>query len=225
MLIHRLISAATLIAVTAIVVVSQTARAESMQELSWEDLVPVSDFDDPFTALSNQQIINLARVDRYRKWQQSGKDENPTLAESARKAELELREQNVDIDGLLSRREEIADKRRAAASAVDHELDGRMIRMPGFLLPLDFEGDKVVSFLLVPTFGACIHTPPPPPNQIVHVNFKEGYPHAQLYALIWVEGRMQTGTRQHNIYLRDGSADVSASYSLNATRVEPYRKK
>ena len=41
--------------------------------------------------------------------------------------------------------------------------------MPGYLLPLEFSGKLVSEFLLVPWVGACIHTPPPPPNQIVHV--------------------------------------------------------
>lgn len=45
---------------------------------------------------------------------------------------------------------------------------GRKVRLPGFVIPLERKGEEVVEFLLVPYFGACIHTPPPPANQIIH---------------------------------------------------------
>ena len=49
------------------------------------------------------------------------------------------------------------------------ELNGKQVRIAGYLLPTEFSGDRVVEFLLVPTAGACVHTPPPPLNQLVHV--------------------------------------------------------
>lgn len=48
-------------------------------------------------------------------------------------------------------------------------LDGALVRIPGYPVPLDGDSRNVKSFLLVPFYGACIHVPPPPPNQIVHV--------------------------------------------------------
>ena len=49
-------------------------------------------------------------------------------------------------------------------------LDGATVRLPGFIIPLDARRDGVLDeFLLVPYFGACIHVPPPPPNQLVYV--------------------------------------------------------
>jgi hypothetical protein len=51
----------------------------------------------------------------------------------------------------------------------NNELDGVAIRLPGYLVPLDESGNGIKEFLLVPYFGACIHTPPPPANQIVLV--------------------------------------------------------
>ena len=80
-----------------------------------------------------------------------------------------------DVDGLLAIRAEITEKRRARGQTANADLNDKNIRMPGYLLPLEFENRKVTEFLLVPWVGACIHTPPPPPNQIVHVKLENGF--------------------------------------------------
>jgi hypothetical protein len=49
-------------------------------------------------------------------------------------------------------------------------LDGQQVTISGFMVPLRFEDDRVSQFLLVPYAGACIHVPPPPPNQIILVD-------------------------------------------------------
>jgi uncharacterized protein len=59
-------------------------------------------------------------------------------------------------------------------TAVMHRYDGAKVRIDGYLVPLAFDGTKVVMFLLVPYAGACIHVPPPPSNQIIYVIAKEG---------------------------------------------------
>ena len=54
------------------------------------------------------------------------------------------------------------------------EMNGQAVRIPGFIVPLEFNDDEdVTQFFLVPFFGACIHVPPPPPNQIILVNSPE----------------------------------------------------
>jgi hypothetical protein len=70
------------------------------------------------------------------------------------------------------------------------DLDGTVVRIPGFVTPLAFEGSRVSQFLLVPYVGACIHVPPPPANQIVFVAGFSGYkPEGMLYP-VWVTGRL-----------------------------------
>jgi uncharacterized protein len=49
------------------------------------------------------------------------------------------------------------------------ELAGQSVRISGFIIPLTKVKDEVHDFLLVPYFGACIHTPPPPSNMVLHV--------------------------------------------------------
>lgn len=92
------------------------------------------------------------------------------------------------------------------------------IRMPGFVVPLDAVRNGQREFLLVPYFGACIHTPPPPANQIVLVT-----PHPQLnlsktlesMEVIWVEGELKDA--------RTKTASGVSGYSLEAIQVYPYK--
>jgi hypothetical protein len=96
--------------------------------------------------------------------------------------------------------------------------------MPGYLLPLEFSGKEVSEFLLVPWVGACIHTPPPPPNQIVHVKADRPVGNVSMFMAIWVTGRMSTKATKTNLYLVDGASDIETGYSLRATEVEPYKE-
>ena len=93
-------------------------------------------------------------------------------------------------------------------------LDGELVRLPGFVVPLDVTEGKVSSFLLVPYFGACIHQPPPPPNQIVYVSFAAPVELDSMYAPVWVTGRMRIETYS--------DAFVQAGYALTGREVEPY---
>ena len=94
------------------------------------------------------------------------------------------------------------------------ELDGQQVRLPGFMVPLDFEGTEISEFLLVPYFGACIHVPPPPSNQIVYVKTVASYPMKELFDPVWVTGEIST-----QAFLNDVG---DAGYTLQATIIEPY---
>ena len=96
-----------------------------------------------------------------------------------------------------------------------------MVRLPGYVLPLESEGNKVTEFLLVPFVGACIHTPPPPPNQIVHVRSQDGIEINGIYEAVWVTGQMRIDRREQSLYLVDGTTDFEVSYAIQATQVEP----
>ena len=75
---------------------------------------------------------------------------------------------------------------------LNEALNGAYIRMPGFIIPLDVSADGVRDFMLVPYVGACIHTPPPPANQLVMVNSAQAWPSEELWTAIWVTGTMRT---------------------------------
>ena len=68
------------------------------------------------------------------------------------------------------------------STEVKEEMNGTKVRIPGFIVPLGFDDDQTITqFFLVPYFGACLHMPPPPPNQIVLVNYPEGLKLDEIY--------------------------------------------
>jgi hypothetical protein len=71
-------------------------------------------------------------------------------------------------------------------------LNNKYVKIPGFVVPLEGDADSITEFLLVPYFGACVHVPPPPSNQIVYVKFSEGVPIDNLYDAVWVTGKLST---------------------------------
>jgi len=82
----------------------------------------------------------------------------------------------------------------------------------------------VTEFLLVPWVGACIHTPPPPPNQIVHVKADKAFEMAGVFTPVWVTGKLTAAATKKSLFLIDGSSDIDIGYSLRASQVEPYRE-
>lgn len=95
------------------------------------------------------------------------------------------------------------------------ELDGRRIRLPGYVVPLGInERSEVDEFLLVPYFGACIHVPPPPSNQIVHVRSRQGIALADLYQPFWITGTMQVEAIESEL--------ANAGYRIEQAEVEAY---
>ena len=101
-----------------------------------------------------------------------------------------------------------------SSAPVIEELDGSMIRIPGFVVPLVEEGMKVTEFFLVPYFGACIHVPPPPSNQMIHVTFEPGTNVENLYDAIWISGELKVDTVAHQL--------GTAGYRMEAFQIEPY---
>jgi len=96
-------------------------------------------------------------------------------------------------------------------------LDGAEVKLAGFVVPLEREGNALREFLLVPYFGACIHVPPPPANQIVHVVSPKPIPNTATMDAVWVSGKLAlfpTSTQMGR-----------SSYRLTAATVEQYSKK
>ena len=200
------------------------AHAEDSREVTWDDLVPESvHFDDPFETLFEDQLYNLALIARYRE-QQESKDKSPDFTKAEYdEAVAKLEKENVDIEGLLLKRVEVTEKRRLRGLTANAELNGKNIRLPGYLLPLEFENKKVTEFLLVPWVGACIHTPPPPPNQIVHVKLEKGFELGdEIYTAVWVNGLMKTENNSPELSFVDGKQNIDVGYVLQADAVELY---
>ncbi|MGH1462672.1 MAG: DUF3299 domain-containing protein [Neptuniibacter sp.] len=94
------------------------------------------------------------------------------------------------------------------------DIDGKMVKLPGYVVPVESEGQNVTEFFLVPYFGACIHTPPPPSNQIVYVSFEPGTKVENLYDAIWVTGKISTESKSHEL--------ATSGYRMEAFQIAPY---
>lgn len=95
------------------------------------------------------------------------------------------------------------------------EFNQKKIRIPGFVVPIDSDEDqRITEFFLVPYFGACLHLPPPPPNQIIYGKYSKGLKVDVLYDPFWVEGTVRTE-------VTDIAIGTSA-YTMQIDNVEEY---
>jgi len=106
-------------------------------------------------------------------------------------------------------------KKMQPSGSVRDDLNGKLVKIAGFTVPLQSneEGD-LTEFFLVPFVGACIHVPPPPTNQIIHVIYPEGYKLKMLSQPIWVYGKLKTQNTQSEI--------ADAGYEISAENIEDY---
>ncbi len=106
-------------------------------------------------------------------------------------------------------------QKQSSIADVTTKYDGKTVRLPGFVVPLDFTGVGVTALLLVPYVGACIHVPPPPPNQLVFVTTDQPYEFEGLFEAIWVTGVLNSGVSSTEL--------AEVGYSITNGEVEPYR--
>lgn len=95
------------------------------------------------------------------------------------------------------------------------DFDQTDIKIPGFVVPVVFNDEQMVkSFFLVPYFGACLHLPPPPPNQIIYVEVEKGLKVSSLYEPIWVMGTLSVELFEDQI--------ATSAYTMKMNKMEVY---
>lgn len=94
-------------------------------------------------------------------------------------------------------------------------LNNKQVSIPGFMVPLEDDADQVTEFLLVPFSGACIHVPPPPPNQMVYIKLRPG----QKAKMSFSEPIVVTGVL-HVATVQSPYGDVS--FNMDGDSVKPY---
>tara|TARA_Y100000766_G_scaffold281679_1_gene293604 strand:+ start:895 stop:1494 length:600 start_codon:yes stop_codon:yes gene_type:complete len=98
---------------------------------------------------------------------------------------------------------------------VNPEVLNEPIMIPGFIVPTAYDDDRrITEFFLVPYFGACIHLPPPPPNQIIYVRYQEGVSIDDSYEPHAVRGELTSEVMRNNL--------ADSAYSIEADAVEIY---
>lgn len=102
------------------------------------------------------------------------------------------------------------------SSGVTTEFNGKIVRVPGYIVPLDTSGAGVTAFILVPYVGACIHVPPPPANQLIFVTAPTPYESSGLFEAVNVTGMFGTASTRTQL------ADIG--YALSAEKIEPFRR-
>ncbi|OED41576.1 hypothetical protein AB833_09420 [Chromatiales bacterium (ex Bugula neritina AB1)] len=131
------------------------------------------------------------------------------------------RSDGVDVDRLLAAVTGRDQAIGARGKAVNSALDGKLVRLPGYALPLELEEDGVTEFLLVPFVGACIHVPPPPPNQVVLAELESAYQVKGLYDPVLITGHLRAQPASSELHLVDGQAQVPMGYSMQVMHIEP----
>tara|TARA_A100001011_G_scaffold281072_2_gene291053 strand:- start:374 stop:979 length:606 start_codon:yes stop_codon:yes gene_type:complete len=124
-----------------------------------------------------------------------------------------------DFGELLSSASDDPDLARYQKALVSKDvkpgMNGMLIRLPGFVVPLEFDGQQVITqFFLVPYFGACLHMPPPPPNQIVFVRYPKGLKLEALNYPVWLSGKLETAITESDM--------ATAVYAMDMDSFEYY---
>ncbi len=194
--------------------------AQEVRQITWKDLVPAHLADvDPVAHLTPDQQDLVGWMLYMLETLPPRTPETEDLYESIDQEMPLLKKYDIDLEAIMKQTQMIR-------TAVVDELDGQQVRLAGYLLPLEVIENRVVEFLLVPYVGACIHVPPPPPNQIVHVksdrvkDLKRG----GLFDPVWVTGQITAKSMAKDLFLIDGTASIDIGYTMQADRVEPYGK-
>lgn len=102
-----------------------------------------------------------------------------------------------------------------AEAPTNDSINGQSIRIPGFVVVLENNNQTTNEFLLVPYFGACIHTPPPPANQIIHVKTNKPIAHLKTMDTVWIHGKITIE--------RSDTSMGKSGYNMQAVKVLPYQ--
>ena len=165
--------------------------------LVWEDLMPVG--EDAILAELYSEFYEEMETKMRRQM---------TLADAARN-------EDANITDVITEGSAQDTMEQIGTYNVVDSLDGVKIRLPGYIVPLDFSAkSEHEEFLLVPYFGACLHTPPPPPNQIVFVKANPPAKIPDINEPVWLEGEMKTGKFTSEL--------GNSAYELNLSKLEPY---
>ena len=168
----------------------QEAQSSQHMTIQWTDLLPQDEIDI------------LANPPSYIRDIEDGSPEDQIGSQANNSIALEMEDRYQQA--LVSTR-------------IKPEMDGRAVRIPGFIVPLEFDGEQIVTeFFLVPYFGACLHMPPPAPNQIIHVRYEKGLELEALYYPFWISGVLTASLVENDM--------ATAAYAIDMDSYEAYKQ-
>ncbi len=203
---------------------SSNAFADNPQILGWEDLVPKqAPLENPLSHLDTELRLDIEYLASIRYWQKTGQiSEVDTEYEYGIELEHKLKKSKVDFEPLITKYDAFLDEIEHRNKLVVSSLEAKLVRIPGYALPLETSGAAITEFLLVPTIGACIHTPVPPANQMVFVHFSKARELKGLFEPVWVTGRMKIEQQKRSVVYSDGEGGVESAYTIQGANIEPY---
>ncbi|MGF1538008.1 MAG: DUF3299 domain-containing protein [Elainellaceae cyanobacterium] len=211
-----------LLVVSLCLVCGLATSALAQSRLTWEDLQPSeTTLQNPYAHLSTEQTYDLATLAQLQTWLEESKAASDSLeAQEILRLKKKLRDQDLDVVALLSRVEQARAYWQYRSRSANSEWVGQTVQLEGYVLPLNQQqANRVTEFLLVPYVGACIHVPPPPPNQIVYIKPEQALPSPGLFAQVVVEGALQLKSASYELFRIDGSRPVEVSYALTLDRL------
>ena len=174
---------------------------DGIEQITWEDLMPDGE----------EEVLAKLYEEYFTKLETSMRQRQTRLLDAGRNND----NRETDILALIAEGSAADTMDQVGTFNVVDDLNGLDIRLPGYVVPLSFNPDnEYTEFLLVPYFGACLHTPPPPPNQIVYVISDPAVKVESIYDPVWVEGTMKTG--------RFESDTGDSAYELTLSKIEIY---
>ncbi len=119
------------------------------------------------------------------------------------------------LRGLIKHDNAPLSSQQPASNGVRTDWNGQIVRLPGFIVPIEYNGTGVTAFILVPYVGACVHVPPPPANQLVFVTTPTPYESDGLFEPVNVTGLFGVSSISTRL--------AEIGYALSADKIEPYR--
>jgi hypothetical protein len=205
--------------------ICMTLPVWAVTPVHWEDLKDpeATRFDDPFAALSLNELRSLGTVLRLRKQLgESGVTEEARLRIEQKLAneEAKLAVSGVDADALLTQREAIGRKRAQAALAGNPALSGAEIAITGYVIPIIEEDGIARTGYLVPEYGMCSHVPAPDPNQMIRYRLENDWQADRIYQKVRLTGRIGLTLSRQTINLLDGQVEMISAFELEAHAVQ-----
>jgi hypothetical protein len=118
------------------------------------------------------------------------------------------------VQGLIQHDTPAMSSAQPPSQGARSDWNGQTVRLPGYIVPIDYSGTGVTAFILVPFVGACVHVPPPPANQLVFVTTEEPYDGSGLFEAVNVIGMFGTASTSTQL------ADIA--YAISADRIVPF---
>ncbi|WP_170603425.1 DUF3299 domain-containing protein [Ruegeria arenilitoris] len=201
---------------------SSTGFAGSARPVDWSDLGDrLSSKDNPYYGLTADEARLVGVLVHTKNARTAGKVLSPRALQGETLAISALESVGIDGPAKVADLAAFGEKLKASRSELNESLLNQSIEIPGFVLPLDFDGSTITEFVLVPFAGACVHTPPPPRNQMIVVNYPEGFSINGLFEAVVISGLLTRGDATRSVGFSDGVSSLDIGYQMQAVSVDP----